>query len=95
MKESAMRKNSQSTLDRLSCCGPAKSWDEAIGRVHSQMNAERCLELCKIFDQLSDEERERLAAIPAYKTDLREVGDIRNKYGVSWSELDQLRRMAW
>lgn len=95
MKESAMRKNANKAIDAESKRGPAKSWDEATGRVAASMAAKRNLELCDIFESMTDDERERLAAVPVCKTDLREVGDIRTKYGVSWKDLETLRRMAW
>ena len=94
MKASAMRKNAMATIAADVNHGPAKSWDEVAGRTASTMAAARCIELCDIFDRLDKGERARLAAIPAYRTDLREVGDIRKKYGISWNELRMLRDMA-
>lgn len=94
MRADAMRKNARLTIAANINRGPANSWDDAAGRTASTMAAYRCIELCDIFDRLDKDERARLAAIPVYKTDLREVGDIRKKYGISWNELRQLRDMA-
>lgn len=39
------------------------------------------------YMKLTDEERARLAAVPSYQKDLRELKDIKDKYGVSWNDL--------
>lgn len=49
--------------------------------------AERTLELCDIYDQMTEEERARIHACPAFQQDLRCLADIREKYGLSWNEL--------
>ena len=95
MNVNAMRKNSEATLARIAAAGKAKNFDEAQAWAAQEADARRCLELCDIYDAMTQEEKDRLAAIPTYKTDLREASDIRAKYGVSWKELETLRRMAW
>lgn len=58
----------------------------------SLVNAERVLFLCdEVFPKISAEDLARIDAIPAYQKDLRSVKDIKDRYGLSWTELGWLR----
>lgn len=94
MNPKGMRKTHEQALANLDALPKAKTWDEAMARTGCRMASERTIEVCDIFDRLTDEERARLAAIPIYRSDMREVADIKEKYSVSWNELRMLRGMA-
>lgn len=47
-----------------------------------------------IWNQLTDEEKTRLAAIPPHESDWRSVKDIKTKFNVSWAELKELATWA-
>lgn len=95
MNANAMRKNSESTLARIDNAGSAKSFSEAMALAAQKLDAERGLELCTIFESMTDEEKTLLASIPTHQSDLRVAREIKVKYNVSWTELDILRKMAW
>lgn len=56
-----------------------------------QLGTRRVLELCDIYDRMTAEEKERLHASPLYSNDVRDLGDLRDSYGLSWNELRELR----
>lgn len=95
MKPENFRKQHEAVLESIATAEPPKSWDEKCGRIASEKDSRRCIELCDLFDSMTESEKARMAAIPAYQTDLRELADIRNKYNVSWNELAMLIRMTW
>lgn len=74
---------------------PAKDWDEAYGMYRSKDLYQSRLKLCDIFDNLTDNEVKRLSEIPAYETNCVSVKDIKQKYGLSWSDIDFLRKLSW
>ena len=55
------------------------------------MEAEDHLKFLEKVESMTDEEIERIKAIPIYKDDMREVKDIKDKYGFSWSQMKALR----
>ena len=55
-------------------------------------DAERIVYLCdEVFSKVTEDERQRIKSIPAWSTDYSAVKDIKEKYGLSWSELKMLR----
>lgn len=74
---------------------PAKDWDEAYGMFRSKDLYQSRLKLCDIFDSLTDSEVKRLSEIPAYESNCISVKDIKLKYGLSWSDIDFLRKLSW
>lgn len=62
---------------------------------HQIADAERSIEVCSIAESMTDDERSRLAAIPAYSDDVRECKDIKDKYGLSWNEVRMVRSFFW
>lgn len=101
MNLKGLRKNAQDLLDRYAAYMEemAALTDEELEQMPpapfdsgALINAERTLVLCdEIFPKITQEERDRINAIPAFKTDLREVKDIKDRYGLTWSELKLLR----
>lgn len=85
----AMRKHAEEVLTREYDTAP-KNLDEAFARVHADMNAKRMLEVLAAVDMLSEAEKEQLRAFPVWKDDMRELKPIKQKHGLSWSEIKML-----
>lgn len=91
-----IRKNCIARLEEIEeNTAPAKDWDEAYGMFRSKDLYQSRLKLCDIFDRLSDNEVKRLSDIPAYESNCVSVKDIKLKYGLSWSDIDFLRKLSW
>lgn len=59
--------------------------------VMTVMAAKDQLKFLEKVESMTDEEIERIKAIPIYKDDMREVKDIKDKYEFSWSQMKALR----
>lgn len=55
------------------------------------LDARDHLEFLDKAEALTDEEIGRITAIPTYMDDMREVKDIKDKYGFTWSQIKLLR----
>ena len=86
MKTEQMRRYAKDTIESVSRiegipeCGMAPV-----------IEAERNLEIADIAEKMSGEEWERIHSVPTYSSDMRSCKDIKEKYGLSWSELKALR----
>lgn len=87
----AMRRNAQSIIDAYEkhCAEKNSNEEYSAGAV---VEAMRIVELCDtVFPKITEEEWTRIHAIPIYQDDMRACKDIKDKYGLSWNELRQLR----
>lgn len=82
-------------IEEIENSKPAKSWDEAYGAVANKKIYEDRIALCDMLEKITDEEAERLSSIPYYSNNKMAVKDIKEKYEMSWSDIEALRRMLW
>ena len=59
--------------------------------VMTVMAAKNQLKFLDIVDGMTEDEIKRIKDIPIYQDDMREVNDIKEKYGLSWSQMKSLR----
>lgn len=91
MNIEVMRRNAQSIIDAYErhCADNNSKEEYSAGAV---VDAERMVDLCEnVFPKITAEEWDRIHAVPVYKQDMRECKDIKDKYGLSWNELRNLR----
>lgn len=69
-----------------------KEYKDGLPPVAALMDAKRIVQLCdEVFPTVTEDEKARIRAIPVWETNYEAVRDIKEKYGLSWSELKYLR----